>query len=211
LEDLRKVLTEHAGKKIADDPRYSQPIAFYSPVPFTRSMTFDYYGYSWEKDNSPLTGEIVESVTMGGMPEERNDFIQERRKELALEGQGWLDLKRLYYRCPQCAKDFLKEQDRGWRFTQRWDEADHDIPGQNITTSDMSGFIRTKLFNELYRKYPKLNPEVNINDEPPISEALASGNFDRWFLPIPADVELQIPPGKGGDYTSELENGTYKY
>lgn len=52
-----------------------------------------------------------------GVPEKNvitaDDIYRERRLELAMEGQAWYDLVRMYYHSPQKVLDLIKNQDRG--------------------------------------------------------------------------------------------------
>jgi hypothetical protein len=208
MDDIRTVLIAHAGSKAVADFNMLTDLPYYCSVPFNRELTCIYEGWSTIIDDYvpyPLTASLMvpaRKISSG----EYNDFIQERRKEMALEGHGWVDVKRLFYRNPDCAKAYFKEQDRGWCFTRRWGE-----DGLDLSTDE--GYRRTALQYELEKKYPEFfDFRVNAYEPPmPLNADLKSGNFVKWFLPIPVSVSEQIPPGAGQDFTEELEAGTYKF
>jgi hypothetical protein len=210
LADLNKKLSENGG------------MAFYEPVQFNREISYK-YGYLGpyvdENGNEKFGFDLPEKdrfTVSIKVPDLRIDFIQERRKEFAMEGQAWWDVKRLYYRCPECAKQFFKEQDRGWEYSRRWSETGTPEVVEKFPTMNedhMDGYARTKLIIAFCEKYP--NIMTTDGQEAKISQAIHNGTFDRWFLPISSSVEEQIP-GVGQDFTSELGdfegNGfTYKY
>jgi|GEM_PF-1445041 len=196
-------------------------MAFCNVVPLERELEYIYKGWSevLEKDLQEEGLPFVRTTMM--VPMKRTgqyaDFIQERRKEFAMEGHGWVDVKRLFYRDPKRAQEFFKEQDRGWCTQDRYGEdIAHGVDSKNPGT----GYVR----RALYQKAVRANPDIwlPINDaetEPPtpIEPSLSPREehkgvyYTTWFLPIPADVALQIPTGSGQNYIEELENGTYKW
>jgi hypothetical protein len=218
MDDLRTVVEQHGGQEALADLNQKLTdnggMAFYEPVQFTREISYTYLGPYVDENgidrfgfNLPENERLTASIKV---PDFRIDFIQERRKEFAIEGQTWLDVKRLYYRCPQCAKDFFREQDRGWEYTQRWNET--DIPEvtdkfPTINQDRMDGYVRTELLIAFCEKYPKIM--TTDSQEARINQAIHNGAFDRWFLPVPATITLL--PSPGGDFTEEILNGTYEY
>ncbi|MDR1730342.1 MAG: RagB/SusD family nutrient uptake outer membrane protein [Prevotellaceae bacterium] len=202
-EDLRKVLAAHAGSNIANQLDSIPLMAFYKS-PGTEEISYEFNGE--DQDGNTANRRVSMLV-----PRERTDFIQERRKEFAMEGQTWLDIKRLYYRNPQAAKNFLKEQDRGWSFQAKFN-IDTDNPGA-LETPD--GYVRIELFNKLMATYPRLHDgSFSASEEGGvggINPALKNGNFDNWFLPLPAEVVPQIASGPGQRFVEDLLNGSYPY
>ncbi len=174
-------------------------MAFYKD-PGYEELSYNYDGA--DKDGVSAPRKVSMSV-----PKPRTDFIQERRKEFAMEGQGWLDIKRLYYRNPQAAKNFLKEQDRGWSFKAKFNVAEVD-PGADETER---GYVRVALFYKLLSTYPSISAEGAGEPESDISSTLLNGNFDTWFLPLPTKATNQLASGSGQDFTSQLEDGSYSW
>ena len=197
--DLKIVLERHAGPTIAGLIEPITEMAFYTHVA-EGTESYTYTG----NDGSGNAMNVTVTVPSYGNTV-RTDFIQERRKEFAIEGQGWLDVKRLYYRNPQYAKDFFKEQDRVWTRNQK---RSADDLGINLAVED--GYVRLKLFNQLLTSYPEINDKI-ASEEPDVSSALANGNFDTWFLPLPARVSTEIPGGSAQNFVSDIERGTYPY
>jgi len=197
ISDLRAVVAAHAGQALAS--QLPEVMAFYKS-PGYEELTYCYNGP--DKDGA----EAERCVSMS-VPKERTDFIQERRKEFAIEGHGWLDIKRLYYRNPQAAKDFLKEQDRGWSFKAKFNVAEVD-PGADETER---GYVRTALFYKLLSDFPNISADGPGEQETTIDAALLGGTFNTWFLPLPSKAVQQLDAGTTRDFVNDVLNGTYPY
>jgi len=219
LEDVRTVLSAHAGSDALAAFNEQADLPYYCSVPFNRELTYEYDGW-WESERYTLRDSSRTLSVSMMVPAKKwrqyNDFIQERRKELVFEGHGWVDVKRLFYRDPERAQAYFKEQDRGWCFTRRWGEED-----VNLETPE--GYTRVALRNKMDMKYGIDVPRVDYN-EPPIalnqavnpynrdySERDFSTFFTNWFFPIPLSVSEQIPSAPGQDFIKQLEEGTYEW
>jgi hypothetical protein len=153
-----------------------------------------------------MNGEERERCVSMMVPRERADFIHERRKEFAMEGQSWLDIKRLYYRNPQFATSFLTEQDRGWSFKAKFNIAEVD-PGADEYER---GYVRTALFYKLLTTFPEINDNPG-EQETNIELPLLNGTFSTWFLPLPTKAAQQLAGGAAQDFVNDVLNGTYPY
>jgi hypothetical protein len=141
----------------------------------------------------------------------RGDLVQQRRKEFAMEGHGWLDLKRFYYLNPEMATKFMWQMDRSCSWT--------NSPSVNANAPELqneSGYARLALVNlcndTLSKMFPKdkfPNADYKVGD-PELSifleEFLAR---NRWYLPIPLSAKQYL--GGVRDMYDEVYNGTYPY
>ena len=147
----------------------------------------------------PLTETMYHNVS-------RYDFMQERRKEFAMEGQAWLDLKRLYYRNPQMAEKFLVQMDRGVKMVA--------IPKASPDLLEVeAGYARKDVINALNNTLADMYPEKwektdSTNEDPILLDNFMANNY--WFLPIPASAKSGIID-EVKDFVAEVERGTYPY
>jgi hypothetical protein len=147
----------------------------------------------------PLTETMYHNVS-------RYDFMQERRKEFAIEGQAWLDLKRLYYRNPQMAEKFLVQMDRGVKMVA--------IPKASPDLLEVeAGYARKDVINALNNTLADMYPEKWEKTDSPNEDPILLDNFmanNYWFLPIPASAKSGII-NEVKDFVAEVERGTYPY
>jgi len=228
MDDITFVVRMHGGDKaVAALPA---AMAYCNKVPLDgRELEYVYKGWAIANDDYPDGYDLMDEgkpfrrATMK-VPAKRTgeyaDFIQERRKEFAMEGHGWVDVKRLFYRDPRRAQEFFKEQDRGWCNARKYGE---DIK-HGVDSNKESGYTRLALRHKIEKENPDIFGEPEEEGfEPPIRGGLDAAldpfekgvgvYFTKWFLPIPADVITQLP-GNGSiteDFLTEVEEGTYKY
>ncbi len=129
------------------------------------------------------------------------DLMQERRHEFALENQNWLDIKRLYYRNPDAAKSYIKEQDRAYTFGEKFGNESKDLDKK-------AGYQRQYIINALSVKAHEVNPDS-------YKEQATEGEiqYDKldFFLPIPASVPSTSTFTQVKDYCDQILNGKYPY
>lgn len=125
------------------------------------------------------------------------DLMAERRWEFALECQGWLDIKRLYYRNHDYAKSFIQEQDRQYSFANTYNS---DIK----VVQARSHYQRKKLAGSLSEQAHSLSSDYDIA----ANETEIKYDNISWFLPLPATVHIDP---KAVDFTKEIKAGKYKY
>lgn len=204
IDDINAVLKAHGAAEL------TEAIPFFENLEEKRktveSFTIILDDSTTANEDVPLTEFMYHSV-------DRNDLMQERRKEFAMEGQAWLDLKRLYYRNPQMAEKFLVQMDRGAQMSA--------IP--NIAKIDKGllevedGYARRNVVKELNKilasHYPDKWTEPKGDGELTILiDNFTSNNF--WFLPIPVSAQTGLDIDENGlvkDFVSEVERGTYPY
>lgn len=128
------------------------------------------------------------------------DLMLERRHEFALENQCWLDIKRLYYRDPDAAIDYIKSQDRGFIYGEKY--------GSEIAAPQKrADYQRLGLIHDLSVKAHE------INDGYAVLEAEKPIQLDKlqFFLPTPASVPNTANYQTVVDYSEQILNGSYKY
>ena len=197
-DDIKKVLEEHRA------PVITEPIPFFEDLS-TKRMKFESFTIKLDDSTTatvdvPLTETMYHNVA-------RYDFMQERRKEFAMEGQAWLDLKRLYYRDPIMAEKFLVQMDRGIQMSA--------IPNAIDLAEVEAGYARKAVVNALNNilatTYPeKWSADANAKAE----ETILIDNFttnNYWFLPIPVSAQSGLDGGAAKDFVNEVERGTYPY
>lgn len=138
--------------------------------------------------------------------QKRTDFIQELRKEFAMEGQSWFDLKRLYYMTQDGAHHFLKEQDRSCYMVQ--------APNVEEPTQE-ADYARQALVNDISWQRVADNEDGITAPTGQEEEIDVDGfhNSDTWFLPFPTDVDarLHINLETVENQIEAIQNGTYPY
>lgn len=184
LEEVNTI-RERAGLPSVDKIAFCVPDEVYLNAHMGSVVVNDKYGY--EMEISASCDQYYPTY----------DLMMERRHEFALEGQNWLDIKRLYYRNPDAAKNYIMSQDRSYKFGVKYG---FDIAGPK----SKSDFQRQELIHKLSQQaheisysYTYEQPEVIIN-------------YDNipWMLPIPASF-----PAKEGamNFKEKILNGTYPY
>jgi hypothetical protein len=128
------------------------------------------------------------------------DLMLERRHEFALENQCWLDIKRLYYRNPEAAIDYIKSQDRGYIFGEKFNSK-VAIPQKR------SDFQRQALIHGLSVEAHKVNPTYAEQ----ASEGVIEYDKLQFFLPVPASFQVSANSNTINDYSEQILNGSYKY
>lgn len=198
LADINEVLKFHGA------PQLTEAIPFFENLESKRMVSEQFViqldDSTTETVDVPLTETMYHNVA-------RYDLIQERRKEFAMEGQAWLDLKRLYYRNPTKAKKFLVQMDRGVEMVQ--------IPKADSLRDVEAGYARKNVINALNNilatKYPE---KWTVDADAKGEETILIDNFisnNYWFLPIPLSAQTGIVNGAAKDFVSDVERGTYPY
>jgi len=204
MEDLAIVLNR-AGKGLVTFTE----IAHYAPAE-QGTESYTYAG------NNSAGNPMSATVEIPVYKKTKTDLIQERRKEFAIEGQSWLDLKRLYYRNPADARNYLKEQQREWRYTRKWGAGNPDnalgTASLNLgftVTPEQRGYVRVKLYEKMRIEHPEIgmDPVSPSSVEVDLNPTLTNGTFDMW-LPIPGSISLS-PEVK--DFREDLANEAYMY
>ncbi len=153
-----------------------------------------------DMESQAVTEDVIFNVTVGESGTEefavkpkfpmyhtlvRKDLIQQRRKEFAMEGQAWLDLKRLFYRDYEMGMKFMRQMDRSIQFSQS-----PEVEDAALFESE-SGFARRQLVHDLNVVLAAAHPENSYNagtEEYNID--LESFESNRaWFLPIPTSAK----------------------
>ena len=137
----------------------------------------------------------------------RADFIQELRKEFAMEGQAWFDLKRLYYMTQEGAYHFLKEQDRACYMVQAPNVED---------PKEEADYDRQALVNDITWQRVDRNEDgiKNPSGQEETIDVDGFHNNDTWFLPFPADVDVRLGIAVGSpaqNMVDAVNNGSYPY
>lgn len=204
IEDINKVLDAHGA------PKLTEAIPFFEDLS-TKREKFERFTIKLD-DSTTATVDVPLTETMYHKVD-RYDLIQERRKEFAMEGQAWLDLKRLYYRDPIKAEKFLVQMDRGIQMSE--------IPGLSKFPETKplleieDGYARKAVVNALNNLLATMYPEkwsadANAKGE----ETILIDNFttnNYWFLPIPVSAQSGLDGGAAKDFVNDVERGTYPY
>ena len=127
------------------------------------------------------------------------DLMLERRHEFALENQAWLDIKRLYYRNPKAAKQYIESQDRAYVYGEKF--------GLEGSPTKMSDFQRQRLIHDLSVKANKVNPAYAEQ----ASEGVIELDKLQFFLPVPASVAKTANFNTINDYSAQILSGEYQY
>lgn len=198
LEDINKVLDVHGAPKLTD------AIPFFEDLS-TKRKKFESFNIKLDDSTTvpvdvPLTETMYHNV-------ERYDFMQERRKEFAMEGQAWLDLKRFYYRDPIMAEKFLVQMDRGIQMSA--------IPNARDLAEVEAGYARKAVVNALNNILATMYPEKwSADANAKAEETILINNFttnNYWFLPIPVSAQSGLVGGAAKDFVNDVERGTYPY
>lgn len=170
-------------------------VAFCKPDDYVENM---YVGKAVVVDS---TGAEVAIDAQKGSWNLTYDLMLERRHEFALENQNWLDIKRLYYRNPSKAIEYIKQQDRSCTFGEKYQAGKADDRG------NLSTYQRQYIINALSVKAHNLN---NAQKEQAKEGQI---NYDNltFFLPIPASVPHTSVLSEIRDYSEQIKNGEYPY
>lgn len=198
LDDIKKVLEDHGA------PVITEAIPFFEDLS-TKRKKFESFTIKLDDSTTatvdvPLTETMYHNVA-------RYDFMQERRKEFAMEGQAWLDLKRLYYRDPIMAEKFLVQMDRGIQMSA--------IPNASDLAEVEDGYARKAVVNALNNLLATMYPEKwSADANAKAEETILIDNFttnNYWFLPIPVSAQSGLDGGAAKDFVNDVERGTYPY
>ncbi len=206
LDDINAVLAAHDAPtlSLADSVRYFQDLSGKHPVHETFSFTVTVSdGAGGSKSETVSVSPDNCSMFHG---EVRNDFLQQRRKEFAMEGSGWLDLKRFYYRNPKAAESYLWQIDRGCSFTNSPEIPEGDARFQNET-----GYARLALVNKCNAKLKADHPAENYTVGDSEVEVFTQTFIDknRWYLPIPSSAKAYLSGVQ--NRVDDVKNGSYPY
>ncbi len=128
------------------------------------------------------------------------DLMLERRHEFALENQCWLDIKRLYYRNPSQAVDYIKTQGREIIYGEKF--------GSQIPAAQKrSDYQRQYLIHALSVRAHEVNPTYAEQ----ASEGVIEYDNIQFFLPTPASVPNTANFTKIVDYSAQITNNQYPY
>lgn len=199
LKDINDVLSHHGaptidGIKYFDDME-SRAIKVGDEVTFSVTVGEGTTADVAVKATQPMYHNLV-----------RDDFMQQRRKEFAMEGQAWLDLKRLFYRDKEMAMKFMEQMDRAIQFSQS-----PEVEDAAMFESE-AGFARRQLVHDLNVELAKLYPENGYNagnDEVAVDIAAFESN-NAWFLPIPTSAKTYLQAGVLDAYQSVVDD-KYQY
>lgn len=199
VADINKVLEAHGAPKLADDM-----IAMFDDM-----------------ENQALSDSVFFSVKVNeGAPVKvpvdvnkkmyhnlvRKDLVQQRRKEFAMEGQAWLDLKRLFYRDYEMGIKFLYQMDRAIQFSQS-----PEVEEESVFESE-AGFARRQLVHDLNLKLAKLYPEneYNAGNEEKAVDIESFVQNNSWYLPIPTSAKAYLQ-SEVLDLYDRVMDGSYQY
>ena len=138
LADINKVLSAHGAPEITELAYFQD---FEAKHPATEVFPFTVTVDDGNGGSASKTYNITPGVSMYH-GEIRSDLVQQRRKEFAMEGHGWLDLKRFYYRNPDLAAKFMYQMDRSCCFTNS-----PEIPEGDARFEREDGYKRLALVN----------------------------------------------------------------
>lgn len=197
LADINAVLKAHGATELTAAIPFIEDLS--SKKLSVESFTIVLDDSTTANVDVPLTETMYHNVS-------RYDFMQERRKEFAMEGQAWLDLKRLYYRNPLMAETFLVQMDRGVKMVA--------IPKASPDLLEVeAGYARKDVINALNNILADMYPEKWEKTDSPNEDPILLDNFkanNYWFLPIPASAKSGIID-EVKDFVAEVERGTYPY
>ncbi|MBR3519042.1 MAG: RagB/SusD family nutrient uptake outer membrane protein [Paludibacteraceae bacterium] len=136
----------------------------------------------------------------------RADFVQQRRKEFAMECQAWLDLKRFFYRNPEWAGQFMYQMDRGIQFSKN-----PEVQDESMFQTE-SGYSRRQLVHDLNVKLSEMFPngDYNAGESEPIVSVDNFINKKYWYLPIPSSAKAYLSTTVL-DVPDQVLNQTYPY
>ncbi len=196
LDDINAVLKAHGAAPIESPIAYFEDMS-QNPATYTFNVKVDENGTkAYQIDGGkPMYHNLI-----------REDFVQQRRKEFAMEGQAWLDLKRFFYRDPENAKKFLEQMDRGIQFSQN-----PEVQDESIFETE-AGYARRELVYKLNEKLMVDYPDAGYNTGEKEPEVFVKSFIDHkyWFLPIPVSAKAYLSPSVE-DLASQVKDQTYPY
>lgn len=199
VDDINMVLREHGAPELDE-----KSIALFDNM-----------------ESQAVTEDVTFSVTVGESGAEdfnvkpkfpmyhtliRKDLIQQRRKEFAMEGQAWLDLKRLFYRDYEMGMKFMYQMDRSIQFSQS-----PEVEDAALFESE-AGFARRQLVHDLNLVLAAAHPENSYNagnEEVAVDNEAFEANH-AWFLPIPTSAKNYLKADVEDLYDSVVEDN-YPY
>ena len=195
LSDINAVLEAHGAAQI------TSPIAYFDdmelqPTSYTFNVKVD--------DGAPKAFTISPKKAMYHNLI-RTDFVQQRRKEFAMEGQAWLDLKRFFYRDPKNAEKFMYQMDRGIQFSKN-----PEVQDESLFETE-TGYLRRQLVHDLNEEITNQQYEgfTEGDNEPEIFVESFIANH-RWYLPIPTSAKAYLS-STVQDLASQVADQTYPY
>ncbi len=199
LDYINQVLEAHHAPKISS-------IAYFDDLAGKNKFEFEVTVDGGNGTGVQTKIPFVTPVTMYH-EEIRADYVQQRRKEFAMEGQAWLDLKRLYYLNPELGNKFLYQMDRGCQFTNS-----PEVPQDDPAFQNEDGYKRLALVNQcndtLKSRYPNGNYTVGDAEVDVYVDQFIAKN--RWYLPIPSSAKSFLQSGVQDLYNQVVTN-TYQY
>lgn len=212
LADINEVLTAHQAGETLDSIMLFQDLSSKHPSheKFTFNVTVDDgNGGSTSKVIELEAGTLANGRYANGMyhKDRRVDLLQQRRKEFAMEGVAWFDLKRFYYRNPELANKYLYQMDRGIQFANSPSFSEGDSRFQNET-----GYDRLALVNGCNAKLKEMFPDASYKEGDPEVEIFNQTFIDRcrWYLPIPSSAKAYLQQGVQ-DLYDKVSDGSYPY
>ncbi|MCQ2209008.1 MAG: RagB/SusD family nutrient uptake outer membrane protein [Paludibacteraceae bacterium] len=203
ISNINKVLTAHGAPTIDTIAYFTD---FSSRHPAGEKFEFNVTVDDGNGNGTQKTVPVYSTVPMYHETV-RADFLQQRRKEFAMEGHAWLDLKRFYYLNPEMAYKFMQQMDRGCAFTNS-----PEIPEDDSRFQTELGYKRLALVNlcnaQLAKDYPNGNYTVGDNEVEIFTAQFNEKN--RWYLPIPSSAKSFLQPVVLDLYNDVL-TGTYQY
>ncbi len=197
LSDINSVLSRHGAPVLTD------PIAYCDNMESQAKTSFDFKVKTGEGAAEPFT--VISKVPLYHKSI-RNDLIQQRRKEFAMEGIAWLDLKRLFYRDPDMGAKFMYQIDRAAQFSKSPEVEDESL------FENESGYDRRMLVYDLNaqlkEKYPDNGYETGDKEPDVYNDRFISDHY--WYLPIPASAKTLLKSGVE-DLYDQVINGTFPY
>lgn len=159
--------------------------------------------YNSVTDSAVVVNEAGEEVTVRATCDKyfpTYDLMLERRHEFALENLCWLDIKRLYYRNEKAAVDYIKGQDRGCTYGEKF--------GAEVKAQSRADFQRQCLIHDLSQRANEKNPAAYAVQA---SEGVIEYDKLQFFLPVPASVPATQNNSIVKDYSEQIEKGEYPY
>lgn len=205
MSDLNAVLTAHNAKTKSAMAFYTRLEGKKENLTNIKVGDVTYSSRNGQADFQPSKAINSEGIEMYHT-QHRADFIQELRKEFAMEGHGWFDLKRLYYMTQDGAAHFIKEQDRSCYLVQ----------APNVETPNSAAdYARQALVNDIsYQRFAA--GEDGFKEPSGQEEFIDCDGFhanDSWFLPFPGDVDVRtgLELGAAQNMVQAVKDGTYQY
>ncbi len=125
------------------------------------------------------------------------DLIKERRKEFAIEGINWLDIKRLYYLSSPVALDYLNNMYRDMVWVLDWKRVNAEF-GESITNAQKNEVGNNPDYYLRNWNTPKVNEDLvdcGSTANPDLSNRAAPiiMNDASMYIAIPADASTKAP------------------